>query len=47
MEFCGTAHTLILHVPCLQIRVFTYVVGSEKGASDGPLKEISNDYRGS
>ena len=37
---------LIVHVPCLQIRVFTYLVGNEKGATDGPLKEISNDNRG-
>ena len=37
---------LILHVPCLQIHVFTYLVGSEKGATDGPLKEISKEYGG-
>ena len=48
-NLCGVFlnNKLIVHVPCLQIRVFTYLVGSEKSATDGPLKEICNDNRGS
>ena len=30
----------------LQIRVFTYLVGSEKSASDSSLKQITSKYRG-